>query len=194
MSRLVLLRHGSTEANEKWLYCGQTDVSLSENGVQALQEKRLRGGYPDISAFRVYTSGMKRTEETLFELFGPVDHEAVPDLREISFGVYEMRDYYALEKEPGFLDWLNDSQRQAPPGGESGEAMGERVLKAFYALADRGEDMLLLVHGGTIVHIMTALFPEENKGRYDWQPSGGEGYEVEYENRRGVSYRKLPAE
>ncbi len=192
MSRIILIRHGSTEANEKWLYCGSTDISLSENGVRLLREKRERGGYPDITGFRIYTSGMKRTEETLLCLFGELEHEKAPELREISFGDYEMQDYYALEKVPGFLDWLNNSTEQAPPHGESGREMEQRVLKAFHALAEEGEDLLLLCHGGTIVNIMSALFPHEQKGRYDWQPGGGEGYELEYENGKALSYRKIP--
>lgn len=192
MSRIILIRHGSTEANEKFLYCGETDISLSEQGVKLLAEKRERGGYPDVSGFRICTSGMKRTEETLFCLFGDREHEKVPELREISFGDYEMQDYYALEKVPGFLDWLNNSTQQAPPHGESGKNMERRVLKAFRALADSGDDLLLVVHGGTIVNIMSALFPEEQKGRYDWQPTGGEGYELRYENGKALSYRKIP--
>ena len=192
MSRIVLIRHGSTEANERFLYCGSTDISLSESGRKALAEKRIRGGYPDISGYRVITSGMKRTEETLFCLFGQAEHEKNPGLREISFGDYEMQDYYALEKVPGFLEWLNHSDEQAPPHGESGKEMRERVLQAFFPLAASGDELLLVVHGGTIVHIMTALFPGEQKGRYDWQPGGGEGYEIEYENGKALSYKKIP--
>ena len=192
MSRILLIRHGSTEANEKFLYCGQTDISLSENGRKLLAEKRQRGGYPDITGYRVITSGMKRTEETLFCLFGEAEHEKNPELREISFGDYEMQDYYALEKIPGFLDWLNRSDEQAPPHGESGSVMRGRVLRAFFSLAESGDDLLLVVHGGTIAHIMTELFPQEQKGRYDWQPSGGEGYEIEFENGKALSYKKIP--
>ena len=192
MSRIILIRHGSTEANEKFLYCGSTDIPLSESGRKALAEKRQKGGYPDVSGFRVMTSGMRRTEETLHCLFGELAHEKIPELREISFGDYEMQDYYALEKVPGFLDWLSHSDEQAPPHGESGNAMRQRVLQAFYSLAESGDDLLLVVHGGTIVHIMSELFPAEQKGRYDWQPSGGEGYEIEYENGRAKAYRRIP--
>lgn len=34
--KLILIRHGKTEANEKHLYCGSTDVSLSESGIKEL--------------------------------------------------------------------------------------------------------------------------------------------------------------
>ena len=33
---IYLIRHGRTEANEKWLYCGSTDLSLSEKGREEL--------------------------------------------------------------------------------------------------------------------------------------------------------------
>lgn len=192
MNRIVLIRHGSTEANEKWLYCGATDISLSESGKTLLAHKRAEGGYPDISEFRVFTSGMKRTEETLYCLFGEVEHEKAPELREINFGIYEMRDYYALEKETGFLDWLNNSYEQAPPEGESGKDMRMRVLSAFRTLAESGENLFFVVHGGTIVYIMQELFPQEEKGRYDWQPQGGEGYEILFENGCALQYKKIP--
>ena len=34
---IYLIRHGRTEANEKWLYCGSTDLSLSEKGRKELE-------------------------------------------------------------------------------------------------------------------------------------------------------------
>ena len=37
MSELYLIRHGRTEANEKWLYCGSTDLFLSEKGAEYLK-------------------------------------------------------------------------------------------------------------------------------------------------------------
>ena len=36
MKRCMLIRHGRTEANEKWLYCGSTDLSLSDAGREEL--------------------------------------------------------------------------------------------------------------------------------------------------------------
>ena len=61
---IYLIRHGKTEANEKWLYCGSTDLPLSERG-----REELRGISYDIKNVRFLTSGMKRTNETLKILF-----------------------------------------------------------------------------------------------------------------------------
>ena len=35
--RLLLIRHGRTEANEKHLYCGSTDLELSDAGRDELE-------------------------------------------------------------------------------------------------------------------------------------------------------------
>jgi len=37
--KLILIRHGKTEANEKHLYCGSTDIPLSDGGKAELIEK-----------------------------------------------------------------------------------------------------------------------------------------------------------
>ena len=79
MRRVLLLRHGRTRANEEWLYCGSTDLPLSEKGREELAAAAREGRWPELTGFRVYTSGMRRTEETLEILFGP-DYEIVPVL------------------------------------------------------------------------------------------------------------------
>ena len=61
MGKLYLIRHGRTEANEKWLYCGATDLTLSESGKKDLEKVHCE--IPGNPLFM--TSGMKRTEETL---------------------------------------------------------------------------------------------------------------------------------
>lgn len=39
--RILLLRHGITEANEKHLYCGSTDLPLSPGGRAALRRQEM---------------------------------------------------------------------------------------------------------------------------------------------------------
>ena len=75
--------------------------------------------------------------------------------------------------------------RNVPPGGESGEQMTQRVLRALPQLLDR--DTVLITHGGVIAAIMDCLFPQEGKTRYEWQPVPGHGYAV-----TGKTYRTIP--
>lgn len=175
MSRICLIRHGKTEANEKHLYCGSTDLPLSKRGAEELREKHY-----DIKNVRFLTSGMKRTEQTLEILFGPVPHTVEPRFREVDFGKFEMHSYEQLKNDPDYQQWITgNNETNIPPQGESGEAMTRRVLEAFHELADREEDTVLITHGGVIAAIMADQFPGENKNRYQWQPKPGEGYVIE---------------
>ena len=168
---IYLIRHGKTEANEKHLYCGSTDLSLSEAG-----RAELRGIHYDIKNVRFLTSGMKRTNETMQILFGYVPFGVDPRFREVDFGFFEMHSYEELKDTPAYQVWLTgDNEANIPPQGESGVQMKQRVLKAFSEIT---QDTCIITHGGVIAVIMEHLFPEENKTRYEWQPQNGRGYAI----------------
>ena len=167
--RIYLIRHGKTEANEKRLYCGMTDIPLSETGKAEVQDLHY-----DVKNVRFLTSGMKRTDETLRLLFGDVPFETELRFREMDFGIFEMHSYEELKDTPEYQQWLTgDNEENVTPGGESGLGMQRRVLEAFSELRT---DTCLVTHGGVIAAIMAASFPEEEKNRYQWQPKPGRGY------------------
>ncbi len=189
--RLLLIRHGRTEANEKHLYCGSTDLELSDAGRDELEKLKSGSSYPDISRIRILTSGKKRCDETLKLLFGDVPYETDADLSEMDFGVFEMRSYEQMKDDPQYIEWISgDNESNTAPGGESGELMTARVLRGIGRLMDDGRDALVVTHGGVIAAVMAHLFPEENKNRYEWQPSCGCGYEIDTEKH---SYERIPA-
>ena len=177
---IYLIRHGKTEANEKHLYCGSTDLPLSVAGREELQ-----GVHYEIKNVRFLTSGMKRTNETLQILFEDVPYEVDPRFREVDFGIFEMHSYEELKDTPEYGAWLTgDNEANIPPNGESGLQMKARVMEAFSEIK---EDTCIITHGGVIAVIMEHLFPEENKTRYQWQPKNGCGYVI-----RGNAYEELP--
>ena len=177
---IYLIRHGKTEANEKHLYCGSTDLPLSDAG-----KEELRSVHYDIKNVRFLTSGMKRTNETLRILFGDVPYEVDPRFREVDFGIFEMQSFEELKDTPEYQAWLTgDNEANIPPNGESGVQMKERVMEAFSEIK---EDICIITHGGCIAAIMEHLFPGEGKNRYEWQPKPGGGYAV----RDGQHYTKL---
>ncbi|MBP1555423.1 MAG: histidine phosphatase family protein, partial [Oscillospiraceae bacterium] len=104
--RLVLIRHGRTEANEKHLYCGSTDIGLSGEGAAELEEMKNARIYPDVSDMRIVTSGKNRCEETLSLLFGEMAHETDPDFCEMDFGAFEMRSYEEMKEDPEYIEWI----------------------------------------------------------------------------------------
>jgi alpha-ribazole phosphatase len=179
--KLVLIRHGKTGANEKRLYCGSTDIGLSENGITELEKIKYD---VDPSRFHVITSGMKRCEQTLEILFGSVRHDADPAFREMDFGAFEMRSYEEMKNDPDYIAWISgDNESNVAPGGESGKLMQARVFEGLDRLIKDGGDVLLVTHGGVIAAIMQRLFPDENKNRYEWQPAFGCGYIADTEKR-----------
>lgn len=176
---IYLIRHGKTEANEKRLYCGSTDLPLSEAGRAELQKLHYC-----LKNVRFITSGMKRTNETLQILFGDAPFDTDPRLREVDFGIFEMHSYEELKDTPAYQAWLTgDNDANALPDGESGVQMRERVLAAFSEIR---EDTCIITHGGVIAAIMEHLFPDENKNRYEWQPKPGQGYGI-----KGMEYWNL---
>ena len=178
--KVYLIRHGKTQANECHLYCGSTDLSLSNAGAEELRSLHYEVGNPQF-----ITSGMKRTNETLKTLFGDVPYAVDPDFREIDFGIFEMNSYEELKDTQSYQAWLSgDNYRNTPPCGESGEAMAKRALLAFQRLEN---NTVVITHGGVIAAIMEALFPFEGKNRYQWQPKPGQGYEIS-----GNTYREIP--
>ena len=166
---IYLIRHGKTEANEKHLYCGSTDLPLSDGS-----KEELRSVHYDIKNVRFISSGMKRTNETLRVLFGDVPYKVDPRFREVDFGIFEMQSFEQLKDTPEYQVWLaGDNDANIPPNGESGLQMKARVLGAFSEIK---EDTCIITHGGVIASIMEYLFPNEGKNRYQWQPKPGHGY------------------
>ncbi len=187
--KLILFRHGKTAANERHLYCGATDLPLSELGRAELRAIRASGALPSLEGFRVIVSGALRCRETLFELYGDVPFEVDPAFREMDFGDFEMRSYEEMKNDPAYIAWITgDNEANVAPHGESGLEMRARVLAALDRLLQEGRPAALFTHGGPIAAIMERLFPQEHKTRYDWQPQPGRGYAVETEEGeyRGV--------
>lgn len=183
MGAFYLIRHGCTEANEKRLYCGSTDLPLSKAGIESL--KKIKYCVPQDCIFM--TSGMRRTEQTLRYLFGEVPFKVDERFREVDFGVFEMKSYEQLKEREDYQKWISgDNEKNIPPGGESGFQMRRRVLEGLKDLKKEPKDVVLITHGGVIAAMMSCLFEQENKNRYQWQPRPGHGYVI-----KNGRYREL---
>lgn len=188
--KLTLIRHGITEGNLKRLYYGSTDLPLIEESITQLKELARKGGYP--TAPRYYTSGMLRAEQTLAAIYGDVPHTAVPELREIDFGDFEMRSYEDLRCDPDYIKWITgDNEANVIPNGESGVIVTERALAAIKDIVSGGTDAVCVTHGGVIGGVMAKLFPLSS-GRYEFTPEPGMGYTVEFEGGKPVSVHRIP--
>ena len=191
MNALYMIRHSITEGNARRLYYGATDLPLTEAGRALCRS--LRGAYALPAEITYATSGMLRTEETLSLLFGDVDHEMLPDLREMEMGVFEMHSYDELKDTAEYQAWLTDTEgNYRIPGGESNREMAQRVCSCVQALGRRpGPDLLVVCHGGVIAHAMNDCFPTPGKSFYHWIPESCHGFAIFFQDGEAVSYKPI---
>ena len=141
-----------TEANEKGIYIGRTDMPLSGKGAADLAAKMDEFDYPTVH--RVYSSPLKRCTETADILFPHTEICTVDDLRELDFGEFENKSIDELAKREDYNKW--------PPKGESLEEMTARCYKALHAvIMDMMETGLthcaMITHGGIISNMMSCF-------------------------------------
>ena len=96
-----------------------------------------------------------------------------------------------LKKNAAYIKWLKSGGITAFPGGEDQEEFRKRCVEGMkkqvrFLIARHVKYAAFVVHGGTIMAVMHALY-EEKKDFYNWQVENGSGYlvsvsEKEWEN------------
>jgi len=182
--KLSVIRHGVTEANEKKLYCGITDVPLSEQGRLYLNELKKIVVYPVADVY--ITSGLTRTTETLRILYDREPDITIEEFRELNHGDFEMKSYRELKDNPDYQRWIGDIYKETCPNGESGEALHSRVKTGLDKLNGiKADSAVIICHGGVIVSIMEQMFPKQ-RSFYEWDLKNGRGYTFEYSNGKAT--------
>ncbi len=140
---LHLIRHTEVSV-EKGVCYGQSDVSLSERGLIALDEIVL-----DNDFHHIYSSPLKRCTKMLD--VHSVDYLIDDRLKEMDFGTWELKlwdDIPVQEIKPWYIDFVH----VRPPKGESLQIMAERVLSFLGELKEQneGKKILCVTHAGVI--------------------------------------------
>lgn len=183
---LALIRHGKTEANEKHLYCGKSNISLSEKGIKELNDIKNLIKYPEYNKF--FSSGAKRANETLEILYPKKVYYEINEFWEYDFGDFEMKSYDMLKENKEYINWITDKDGQVScPNGESKIQYRERIKEAFNKFIEKcykeGIGTAVLVcHGGTIGTILE-IFYDCSKSFYEHQPACGRGYTLILEKK-----------
>ncbi|WP_294129611.1 histidine phosphatase family protein [uncultured Clostridium sp.] len=192
---LSLIRHGKTEANEKHLYCGKSDIHLSENGINELNDIKSSIKYPECNKF--FSSGAKRANETLEILYPKKSYREINEFWEYDFGDFEMKSYGMLKENKEYINWITDKDGQVScPNGESKTQYRERIKEAFNNLVEKCykesiSTAVLVCHGGTIGTLLE-IFYDNSKSFYEHQPTCGRGYTLTLEkNDKGFEIIKI---
>ena len=191
MRALFLLRHGMTEANERRIYCGRTDLPLSDDGRAMAREIAVQRPLPACELY--ITSGMARANETLQILTGRKPDRVLTAFSEMDFGRFEMLGYETLRHDPDYQRWIDDTDGVVPcPGGESTGAFRQRVRSGGAELLEmQWQTALVVCHGGVIVNLMQGWFPLEARGFYDWQPSACRGWRVLFDHGLPIRFEPI---
>src|SRR6266851_2606676 len=163
-ARIILVRHGETEAQSSIRYYGRTDVRLSELGrrqmaatADALCEHRFQS---------VFASSLSRAVEGARIIAGAqAEIFQLEELVEIDFGNFEglTREEIAEKYPVDFERWQNQRLNgdYAYPGGESRGAFSARIATGWLRMlglwkqqGSGNADALLVAHRGVIRALM----------------------------------------
>ena len=154
MSKLILVRHGETTWNLEMRYQGQTDISLTANGIEQAGKVAQRLADEKIAA--VYSSDLSRAFVTAAQIAAVhgLDVLTRRDLREISFGEWEGMTYDSLDLDGGGTGnrLFSHPAEIEIPGGETFFEVQQRMMEALRELAQRheGQTVVIVSHGAAI--------------------------------------------
>ncbi len=190
--KLYLIRHGISTANLQRRYAGVWDVDLAPEAFDALEELKNQGIYPSIEGKALYTSGMRRTEQTFKAIFGDVEHEVLHEFKELNFGVFEKSCYDELEGDEAYMQWAMDTTGEfCCPQGESKRMVFDRVMSAIQMLKADGRDAIVVCHGAVTAILLSYLFGDGNGTNYfDYLPLQGRGYCIDF-SPNSITYEKI---
>ncbi len=150
-SRILLVRHGRSEANEAGVWQGQGDSPLADVGAD--QAKALAQRLDHLSPAKVISSNLRRAAATAEALGWEVAVD--PGWKEMDLGTWEGATFEeALESHPETLKAIRDGEPLR--FGETGETIPdfeERILAVFDDLAENlnaGDTAVVVTHGGAI--------------------------------------------
>lgn len=154
MSKLLLVRHGDTEAGSNLRYWGQTDVKLSAIGLRQAENLRHRLATQKIDA--IYTSNLMRASVTAKTIASEhqLDVTTCAELNEVNFGKVEgltFDEVSQLYPEVAQM-WVSRSLSLSFPDGEDFDKFNNRVSKFLSRLEKHTpeEVILIVAHAGPL--------------------------------------------
>jgi broad specificity phosphatase PhoE len=155
VTRILLIRHGESEANSERIFAGNKDVKLMERGIeQAKKTAEYISEFYDVDC--VYASDLVRAHKTGEVIAGFLGLKVITDrrLREIYAGEWEGKKFSDLEKNysKDYTCWLTDIGNCICTGGESVKELGLRVFKAISEIAEKndGKTVVIATHATPI--------------------------------------------
>ncbi|MGE0073716.1 MAG: histidine phosphatase family protein [Sphaerochaetaceae bacterium] len=186
MSKLFIMRHAESEANQKNLLAGHQDFPLSAKGIadaESLAQLFLQNHAPSIA----YCSPLVRALQTARPFVIPRPVPLIIDRRliEQDIGIFTGKSYEDVEGDPLYekdrtkrWDWL-------PPQGESYRMIAVRLTSFFKSLPADGPDCLVITHAVTM-RVMSGLLNNTLPEYPSSIPKNGEIWEVDFHGLENI--------
>ena len=150
-SRIYLIRHGHSTANEKGVLAGRDyGVLLTERGVNqaAAVAEHLR----EINFSKIYSSPLPRCLETVKPLLVGRGRKLIEDVDaiEMEYGQWSGKKLLVLSRKRLWRDIQKRPSTVRFPDGESFQEMQDRILEMISRVALPGKSVVICSHGDVI--------------------------------------------
>jgi len=166
--RLVLVRHGQSEWNEKNLFTGWRDPDLTAKGIAEAHRAGQGLKAVGITFDLAFTSVLVRAQHTLRIILDELGQTGVPTAEDQALNERDYGDLSGLNKDDARANWGEEqvhiwrrSFDVPPPGGESLKMTAERTLPYFNAhvrpMVTAGKSVIVAAHGNSLRSIIMDL-------------------------------------
>jgi broad specificity phosphatase PhoE len=171
---LLLIRHGQIGANVAGRWHGATDSPLTFTGRrQAIRlARRVHTEWGNLAA--IYSSPLQRCRRTADAIAALVDQPVLvdDDLREYGIGELENCSFSALQSNYDFFRRIREDADYAPRGGDSVNAVAERIVRALQRIHARHETtqpIAVVSHGAALGIALAHLLDDDPKHWTNYQ-------------------------
>lgn len=202
MAKLVLVRHGKSEWNEKGLWTGWRDIPLAAAGISEAQKtgEQLK----DINFDLAYTSALIRAKQTLQEILKIIGQNPQitenQALNERNYGDYTEKNKWQIKEQVGEEEFqkIRRSWDYPPPNGESLKMVYDRVLPYYESEIEpklkMGKNILIAAHGNSLRALVKHLENIDESTIATLEIGTGEAYVYDIDEGGKVTSKEIRGE
>jgi len=194
MAKLVLVRHGQSQWNEKGLWQGWMDIDLTDKGIEQAKEtgNQLKGIHFDYA----YSSPLMRAFKTLDQILKVLDQSNLPVIKdkaltEKHYGIYAGKNKWEVKEQVGEEEFqkIRRSWDYETPEGESMKQVYERLIPYYQTeilpKLKAGKNVIIASHGNTLRCLVKFLdgLSEEEVAKFEFGIGEGYVYEIDSEGK-----------
>ena len=147
MTKLIIIRHGESLGNAKWVFLGHTDWDLTETGYK--QAEKTADFLDNTNIDVIYSSDLIRAYNTILPIAKRRNMEIITseNLREINAGEWEGMKFTEIEEKypENHAIWMNDIGNAVCNGGETVKELQIRIKNELDRIAKENPDKTVCI-------------------------------------------------